>query len=191
MRSVALFCGSRSGHDARFAEVAGELGRELARRRIRLVYGGGRVGLMGVAADAALGAGGEVVGVIPRFLLEREVGHGGVTELVVVESMHERKGAMADRADAFVALPGGVGTLEETFEAWTWVLLGLHQKPCALLDVSGYFDPLLEFLDRSVAAGFVEPTERAQLRVARSVEELFERLGEPAVPLEPKWTERI
>ena len=176
MRSIALFCGSLHGLDPRYAAAAAEFGRAVAGRGFTLVYGGGAVGLMGVAADAALAAGGTVVGVIPRFLFEREVGHGGVTELVVVESMHERKAAMAERADAFVALPGGIGTLEELFESWTWTLLGLHAKPCGLLNVGGYFDPLLEFLDRMVSAGFVSAGHRARLQVAARTEELLDQL---------------
>lgn len=189
MRSVALFCGSLTGRDPRYAEAAAAFGRTLAERGIRLVYGGGSVGLMGVAANAALGAGGVVVGVIPQFLLDREVGHGGVTELVVVSSMHERKSAMAARADAFVALPGGVGTLEELFETWTWTLLGLHAKPCGVLNVAGYFDPLLAFLDRMVAEGFVAAEHRDLLQVEDDVSTLLDRL-DAAPSAAVKWLER-
>jgi len=188
VRSLAVFCGSHSGGDARFGATAAELGRELARRRVRLIYGGGSVGLMGQLADAALAAGGEVIGVIPRFLLEREVGHRGVTEMKVVASMHERKAAIGELADAFVALPGGIGTLEEIFETWTWVQLGLHGKPCALLDVGGYFAPLIEFLDGMAAHGFVSRRQREVLQVARSVDELFAKLLAAPAPPPAKWT---
>ncbi len=142
---------------------------------------------MGAAADAALAADGQVVGVIPRFLLEREVGHSGLTELVVVPSMHERKAAIAERVDAFVALPGGVGTLEELFEIWTWTLLGLHAKPCGLLNVDGYFDPLLAFLDRAVDEGFVSAGHRALLQVGDAPGELLDRLATAGTPPRPKW----
>jgi uncharacterized protein (TIGR00730 family) len=186
--AVAMFCGSLAGHDPRYRAAAAEFGRTLAEREIALVYGGGSVGLMGIAADAALAAGGTVVGVIPQFLLDREVGHGGVTELVVVASMHERKSTMAARADAFVALPGGVGTLEELFETWTWTLLGLHAKPCGLLNVAGYFDPLLAFLDRMVAEGFVAAEHRALLQVSDDPAKLLDLLA--TVPPAPvKWVE--
>lgn len=187
MRSLAVFCGSHAGRDARHRAAAEELGRELARRRMRLVYGGGSVGLMGVVADAALSAGGSVTGVIPRFLADREVGHRGLTELCLVESMHERKAAIAERADAFVALPGGIGTLEEIFEAWTWVQLGLHGKPCGLLNVAGFFDPLVEFLDRTVDAGFLGAAHRALLQVAPTVDELLARLAAAPAPPAAKW----
>lgn len=189
MRAVGLYCGSLLGRDPRHREAAARFGRAVARRGLGLVYGGGAVGLMGVAADAALAAGGAVVGVIPRFLLEREVGHGGVSELIVVESMHERKAAIAGRADAFVALPGGIGTLEELAETWTWTLLGLHAKPCGVLNVAGYFDPLLAFLDQMAAEGFVSGPHRALLAVAAEPDELLDRLAAAAPPPRPKWLE--
>lgn len=188
MRALAVYCGSHVGGDPRFAAAAVELGGALARRGVRLVYGGGSVGMMGVLADAVLAAGGEVVGVIPRFLFEREVGHRGVSELLLVESMHERKTRIAELADAFVALPGGIGTLEELFETWTWVLLGLHRKPCGLLNVGGYFDPLLEFLDRTVSAGFVAASQRAVLQVASDVDTLLARIETAPAPPPAKWT---
>jgi hypothetical protein len=180
VQSVALFCGSNAGRDPAFAAAAAAFGAEVARRGLRLVYGGGSVGLMGVAADAALAGGGEVVGVIPRFLFEREAGHGGLTELRIVESMHERKATMAALADAFVALPGGIGTFEEIFEILSWAQLGLHAKPCALLDVAGYFAPLDALLDGAVAAGFVHRRHRALLATARSPAELLDRLAADA-----------
>jgi uncharacterized protein (TIGR00730 family) len=189
LRAVALYCGSLTGRDPRYREAAETFGRTLAGRGLDLVYGGGSVGLMGIAANAALAAGGVVVGVIPQFLLDREVGHGGVTELVVVSSMHERKSIMAARADAFVALPGGVGTLEELFETWTWTLLGLHAKPCGVLNVAGYFDPLLAFLDRMVAEGFVAPEHRDLLQVDDDPAALLDRLAAAPV-VAVKWLDR-
>lgn len=159
LSAVAVFCGSRFGTDPAYADLARHTGRTLAERGITVVYGGGHVGLMGAVADAAMEAGGRVVGVIPRQLHEREVSHGGVTELHVVESMHERKQLMADLSDAFIALPGGVGTLEEITEQWTWVQLGIHPKPCAFLDVpgDGFWAPMRAMVDRMVDHGFVEP----------------------------------
>jgi uncharacterized protein (TIGR00730 family) len=182
LRTIALFCGSNPGADPAFAAAAAAFGAETARRGLRLVYGGGSVGLMGIAADAALAGGGEVVGVIPRFLLEREVGHAGLTELRVVESMHERKALMASLADAFVALPGGIGTLEELFEIWSWGQLGLHDKPCALLDVAGYFTALVDFLDGAVRMGFVRAQHRALLLTGETPAELLDRLARAATP---------
>ena len=189
MRTVAVYCGSRLGARPAYRAAAGEFARAAARRGLTLVYGGGNVGMMGVLADAALAAGGEVVGVIPRFLERREVGHPGLTRLELVDSMHERKARMASLADAFVALPGGLGTLEELFEVWTWNLLGIHAKPCGLLDVEGYFSPLVEFLDRSVEEAFVSTAHRAILSVDDDPDRLLERLaGAPATP-PAKWTE--
>ncbi len=182
MKSIALFCGSNAGADPAFAAAAAAFGAEVARRGLRLVYGGGSVGLMGIAADAALAGGGEVVGVIPRFLFEREVGHQGVTDLRIVESMHERKALMATLSDAFVALPGGIGTLEEVFEIWSWAQLGLHAKPCALLDVAGYFGSLVAFLDGAVTAGFVRPAHRALLLTGETPAELLDRLASVPAP---------
>lgn len=189
MRAVAVFCGSRLGAKPVYRRAAAEFGRALAGRGLSLVYGGGNVGLMGVLADAALAAGGEVVGVIPEFLIEREVGHGGVTRLVRVESMHERKASMAGLSDAFVALPGGLGTLEEIFEVWTWNLLGLHAKPCGLLDVDGYFSALVDFLDRTVDAGFVAREHRELLVVEDDPVCLLDRLAAAPPPPPAKWVE--
>ena len=157
--------------------LARELGDLLGRRKLTLVYGGGRVGLMGALADAALAAGGRVVGVIPQMLIDREVGHAGLSQLHVVRTMSERKLLMGDLADAFLALPGGIGTMYELFEAWTWTQLGLHRKLCALLNQDGYYDPLLAFLDRSVAEGFLQPRYRAALLVAADVETALEQLA--------------
>ena len=174
---VCVFCGSRTGARLSYAEAAHEMGTLLAVRGIGLVTGGGKVGLMGVIANAALEAGGEARGVIPRALLEREVGHEGMTELHVVETMHQRKAAMAALADAFVALPGGIGTMEELFEVWTWSVLGIHSKPVGLLNVEGYYDDLLRFLDHSMSEGFFHPAHRARLVSAPTPEDLLARLA--------------
>ena len=176
-RAVAVFCGSQHGTDPAFAEAAASLGALLARRGIRLVYGGGHVGLMGVVADAAIDAGGTVEGVITRALAEREVAHHRVTELEVVETMHERKASMADRADAFVMLPGGFGTLDEFFEALTWTQLGVHAKPCAILDVDGYFDHLVSFLDASSERGFLRPEHRSMVIAEADPARLLDRMA--------------
>jgi uncharacterized protein (TIGR00730 family) len=155
--AVAVYCGSSPGADPRVAGAAVDLGALLAERGIRLVYGGGRVGVMGALADAVLDAGGTVHGVITRALLDREVAHAGLSDLEIVDTMHERKARMADVADAFVMMPGGFGTLDEFFEALTWSQLGVHDKPCGILDVAGYFRPLLDFVQSAVAARFVRP----------------------------------
>ena len=160
---VALFTGSAVGASQRYAEAVADLARHLAAAGHGIVFGGGRVGLMGVVADAAMAAGGEVIGVTPRTLVEREVAHHGITRLEVVETMHERKARMVELADALVALPGGVGTLDEFFEAWTWQLLGIHSKPVALYDVDGYWEGLRATLDRIAAEGFLGATHRAAL----------------------------
>ncbi|MDQ2755642.1 MAG: TIGR00730 family Rossman fold protein [Actinomycetota bacterium] len=173
MHRVALFTGSASGHDPRYASAATELGRHLATSGIGVVYGGAHVGLMGLVADAVLAEGGEVVGVIPRALHERELAHQGLTELVTVETMHERKAEMASRADAFVALPGGAGTLEEIFEVWTWQQLGYHDKPVAFYDTAGYWRPLLEALAGMTDAGFVRRPALDTLVVADRPEQLL------------------
>jgi uncharacterized protein (TIGR00730 family) len=187
VKSVCVFCGSSSGADPAYAEAAAEMGRLIAESGRTLVYGGGNVGLMGVVADAALAAGGKVIGVIPRSLMDREVGHGGVTELHVVGSMHERKALMAELSDGFLALPGGVGTLEEFFETWTWAVLGLHAKPFGLLDVMGFYGPLLGFLDQLVEKGFVKPKYRDMLVVGRDPVELLQAMEVKRQPVLPKW----
>jgi len=189
MRSVAVFCGSYPGRDPAYGRAAASFGRALAVRGLRLVYGGGRVGLMGIVADAALAAGGEVTGVIPRFLAVREVEHRGLTELVVVESMHERKATIAERSDAFVALPGGIGTLEELFEAWTWVLLGLQAKPVGVLEVAGHYGRLVEFLDGLAERGFVSAAHRELLLVDDDGERLLDRLSAAPPPPAAKWAD--
>lgn len=188
--SICVFCGSSPGRQPEYAEAARHLGRSLAISGRRLVYGGGNVGLMGVLADAALEHRGEVTGVIPRHLVDREVAHSGLSCLRVVDSMHQRKQAMADLSDAFVVLPGGLGTLEEFFEIWTWGQLGLHRKPYGLLNVAGYFDPLLAFLDHAVAERFVSTDHRALLRVADDAEALLSSLEAYEPPSTEKWIDR-
>lgn len=190
MKRVCVFCGSSPGADPRYAEAADAVGRTLAGRGIGLVYGGGNVGLMGRVADAALDAGGEVIGVIPNALVSKEVAHARLTRLDVVGSMHERKARMAELSDAFVALPGGVGTLEELFEILTWSQLGLHAKPCGLLDVGGYFRPLLTFLDHAVTERFVKPKHRALLLAGESIDDLLERFATWRAPQLDKWIDR-
>ena len=177
IRRLCVFCGASPGRAPGHAALARDVGAGLAARGIGVVYGGGRVGLMGALADGALGAGGEVIGVIPRGLVERELAHGGVTELRIVETLHERKAVMASLADGFVALPGGLGTLEELAEALSWAQLDLHDKPCGVLDPTGYFDPLLTFLDRAVEEGFLATGHRELLVVARDLDGLLTRFG--------------
>lgn len=173
---VCVFTGASVGRRPAHAAAARKLGVELARRGHGLVYGGGHVGLMGVIADAVLTAGGEVIGVIPQHLLDRELGHTGITDLQIVPDMHSRKARMAEQADAFIAMPGGIGTLEELFEAWTWAQLGLHQKPLGLLNVEGFFDHLLAFCDQMVRDGFLPPESRAHLAVAQRGDALLDAL---------------
>ncbi len=175
--SLCVYCGSRHGEQAAYTEAARELGAAIGQRGWQLVYGGGKVGLMGEVADAALAAGARVIGVIPESLMRREVGHSGLTELHVVPSMHQRKQLMAERADAFVALPGGIGTLEEIYEAWTWRQLGYHCKPIALLNVNGYYDELLAFMRRTVAEGFLGAEQHDNLWVESSPAALLARLA--------------
>lgn len=171
-----VLAGSSTGHDAKFAEIAACLGGALAKGGIGLVYGGASVGLMGVVADAAQSHGGEVIGVIPRSLVEKEVAHSGLPDLRMVKSMHERKALMGELSDGFIALPGGIGTLEELFEVWTWAQLGHHDKPCALLNVGGFYDGLTSFLDHVVEAAFLKPVHRDMLVVADDVDALLSAL---------------
>lgn len=173
---VCVFCGSRSGERSIYADTAAALGTLLARRGFGLVYGGGNIGLMGIIADAALAAGGEVIGVIPQHLLEREVAHTGLTQLHVVDSMHTRKALMADIADVFVAAPGGFGTLDELCEILTWAQLGLHGKPCGLLNVAGYFDPLLAMFDQATREGFLSAQHRQLIISEHDTQYLIDRL---------------
>ncbi len=177
MRRLCVFCGSKLGSDHAHRSAARRLGALLASRSIGLVYGGGDVGLMGVLADAVLAAGGEAVGVIPQALVDFEVAHRGLTELRVVHTMHERKALMAELSDAFLALPGGMGTMDEIFEALTWKQLDIHRKPCGLLNTSGYYDHLLALLDRFVAEGFLSPGNRELLIVRQDAAELLDALA--------------
>ncbi len=190
MQSLCVFCGSMAGARPEYAAAARGLGRLLAERGVRLVYGGGKVGLMGVLADAALAGGGEVMGVIPEHLMAKELGHAGVSELRIVASMHERKALMAELSDAFVALPGGIGTLEELLEIVTWAQLGLHAKPCGLLDVCGYYRPLLEMLATAAAEGFLHPEHQELLVTATEPADLLDKLARHRPPELPKWIER-
>ncbi|MFA5028458.1 MAG: TIGR00730 family Rossman fold protein [Candidatus Methylomirabilota bacterium] len=187
MRTICVFCGARPGRDPDFAEAARRFGGHLARSGRTLVYGGGHVGMMGILADAALAGGGRVIGVIPRTLADKALAHPGLSELRVVESMHERKALMAELSDGFVALPGGIGTLEELFEIWTWGQLGLHRKPYGLLEVNGFYRPLLAFLDSLVPAGFVHPEHRETLAVDSDPEALLRRMATLRPAQIPKW----
>jgi uncharacterized protein (TIGR00730 family) len=190
LNSVCVFCGSAPGTNPLYASTARELGRALAARKLDLVYGGGRIGLMGVVASSALASGGTVVGVIPHALARKEIAQDDCTELIVVDTMHERKALMADRSDAFVALPGGYGTCDELFEIITWAQLGIHRKPVAVLNVNGFFTSLLGWLDHIVAEGFLRPKHRELLLVADTVPGLLDALT-TWVPPEPttKWVE--
>lgn len=182
-----MFCGSHDGRSPEYRELAERLGRILVQREIGLVYGGGNIGLMGRLADSVLRGGGEVIGVIPRTLQERELAHGGASQLVVVESMHERKAHMADAADGFITLPGGIGTLEELFETFTWLQLGFHDKPVGLLDVNGFFTKLLGFLDEVVAQGFLQPAHRESLLIDDDPGRLIDRLAAFECPQLGRW----
>jgi uncharacterized protein (TIGR00730 family) len=182
LQSIGVFCGSSMGARPEYARVAQAFGRLLAEQDITLVYGGGRVGLMGVLADAALEMGGSVIGVIPKILYKKEVAHEGLTELRVVESMSDRKAAIGELSDAFVALPGGIGTMDELFEVWTWTQLGLQHKLSGLLNVGGYFDGLVQFIDRSVAEGFLKPANRESLLIDTDAGRLLNRLIEGTHP---------
>ena len=190
LSSVAVYCGSSRGADPCFAAAAASLGRLLAERGIRLVYGGGHVGLMGVLADAALSRGGEVHGVITRALDEREIAHRGLTALDIVETMHERKAAMADRSDGFIMLPGGFGTLDEFFEVVTWTQLGIHAKPCGILNVNGFFDPLLVLLETAIQQRFLHPEHRGLVVTDSDPASLIEVLGSWAPVAVDKWLDR-
>jgi hypothetical protein len=190
MRRLCVFSGSSPGGHPAYVQAAEELGRALAAHDLGLVYGGAQVGLMGAIADAALEAGGEVVGVIPQALVDREIAHTGLSELHVVGSMHERKAKMADLSDGFVALPGGMGTLEELFEVSTWTQLGLHSKPLGLLDVRGYYAQLAAFLDHAVAERFVTAEHREMLVVEQRAEALIEAFRRWRPPARAKWIDR-
>jgi uncharacterized protein (TIGR00730 family) len=191
VQRVCVFCGSSPGARPAYAEAAAELARLLVGDGIGVVYGGGAVGLMGVVADTVMAEGGEAIGVIPQALVDREIGHAGLTDLRVVGSMHERKALMAELSDAFVALPGGMGTLEELFEVYTWSQLGLHRKPCGLLDVEGYYAGLQDFLAHAVRERFLREDHRAMLMVDRDPRALLDRLREfEPQAIQPKWIDR-
>lgn len=191
MHAVCVYCGSNTGTDPAYLQAATSVGRELANRAMTLVYGGGSVGLMNATANAALEAGGRAVGVITELLMKREVGHTGLSELHIVENMHQRKKLMADYADGFIALPGGLGTLEELFEVWTWRQLGYHNKPVGLLNVEGYYDPLLDFLALSHEQGFVRAEVLAPLVVDTDPGRLIDRMiGSQPVQDDPWWRMR-
>ena len=190
-KSICVYCGSAFGHSPRFAEVATDLGQEMGRRGIRLIYGGGRVGLMGKVADAVMASGGEVTGIIPRHLEDDEVGHRGLTELKVVDSMHTRKRMMFDLSDAFVVLPGGAGTLDEAFEVITWRQLRLHDKPVIIVNVDGYWDKLIGLFDHIIDAGFARPATRQHFSVVNSIGRLFDLLAQQPDTAEIDHPERI
>ena len=176
LSSICVFCGSNGGADPAYLDAAEAVGRGLAQRGVRVVYGGATVGMMGALAEAVRGAGGEVVGVIPQSIFDREIGHTGLDDLRVVGSMHERKALMAELSDAFIALPGGIGTLEELFEVYTWAQLGIHSKPLGLIDVAGYYQPLVAFLDHAVQERFLRPETRSLLAVGESLDDLLAQL---------------
>jgi len=190
LRSLCIFCGSSSGSKPEYAVAAAAMGRLLAKRGVRVVFGGGNVGLMGVLADAALAAGGEVLGVIPQMLVDRELAHRGITDLRIVGTMHERKALMAELSDAFLALPGGLGTFEELFEVLTWAQLHIHHKPCGCLNVLGYFDPLARLLDHAVAEGFLRGEQRRLLVMAADLGDLLALLSHQQPARETKWIGR-
>ena len=177
---IAVYCGSAPGDDPRFAEAALDLARTMVERKIDLVYGGGRLGLMGIVADTVLDGGGEVHGVIPQSLIDKEVAHTGLTELYTVTTMHERKARMTALCDAFICLPGGIGTLDELFEAWTWNALGYHKKPFALLNVAGFWDPFVEMMRHVSRSGFLSPQRLDQMIVGSTPAEVIEKLDSAA-----------
>ncbi len=191
LTSICVYCGSRAGNDPAFAELATELGTRIAKEKIRLIYGGGQVGLMGIVADAAILAGGEVIGIIPDFLDNLEVGHPRLTELRVVSDMHSRKKQMFDLSDAFVALPGGIGTLDETVEMMTWRQLKQHDKPIMMLDHDGYWQPFINLLNHIVANDFATSETAELIQWPRSIDQLFAMLHQAPIPQMPPHSERL
>lgn len=187
MRKVCVFCGASTGLSPKFAQITKDLGREIAQRGLELVYGAGRVGLMGVLADAALDAGGKVMGVIPESLVAKELAHRGLTELHVVKTMHERKAMMAERAEGFVALPGGYGTLDEFCEIITWSQLGFHKKPCAILNIDGYFDELIKFFDTAAKSKFISEQHRDMIIISKDPAEVLEKMATYHHTAQEKW----
>lgn len=190
MKRICVFCGSNPGANPIYLETAGKVGQFLAENKIELVYGGGRVGLMGKVADAVMKSGGRVTGIIPEQLATREVAHAGLTELLVVNSMHERKALMAELSDGFIALPGGFGTFEEFCEIVTWAQLGIHQKPCALLNISGFYDALISLIDHSTAQDFIRPAHRSLVLVGDDIETLYQKMKDFVPPLLEKWIDK-
>ncbi len=190
MKQVCIFCGSYKGTQPMYMTAAHAMGMGLAQRGLGLVYGGGRVGLMGAVADGTIAGGGKVTGVIPQSLVDRELAHVGLSELHVVASMHQRKALMAEIADAFVAMPGGFGTLDELFEIITWAQLGFHNKPIALLNIGGYFDPLLTFIDHMATEGFIKPNDQKALLVKNEVDTLLDALLTYQPPQLEKWIKK-
>ena len=190
MNRLAVFCGSKDGADPVFREAAGRLGQALAAQSIALVYGGSRVGTMGAVADATLAANGQAIGVLPHFLQEKELAHPGLTELHLVHSMHERKAKMSELADGFIILPGGPGTMEEFFEVFTWAQLGLHEKPCGILNIDGYYDALIELFDTMERQGFLIPEHRSMLLVESDPERLLERFAAYQAPRVKTYMDR-
>ncbi|MEO8619515.1 MAG: TIGR00730 family Rossman fold protein [bacterium] len=191
LKTVCVFCAASTGSDPAYASQAVEMGRYLAESGRRVVYGGGRTGLMGALAEGVLAAGGQVIGVMPKHLVDREIAHTGLTELRIVASMHERKSLLAEMADGFLAMPGGLGTLEELFEIWTWGQLGLHRKPYGLLEVNGFFAPLLTFLDHAVAEGFIKQEYRDLLVVDTEPSTLISRMESMSPPALPRWVDAV
>ncbi len=187
MKSVTVFCGSSSGYDVMYQKAAEELGKKLAEERIKLVYGGAKVGLMGAVADAVLGAGGEVIGVLPEFLRSKEIAHEGLTDLILVQSMHERKTKMHQLSDGVIALPGGFGTLEELFEMLTWAQLGLHKNPIGLLNVDGYYDSLIDLVQSMVDKGFLKIVNQKMLLSSNNAIELLQTMRSYVAPTIGKW----
>jgi len=190
MKNICVYCGSNPGRIEAYADGARALAKALVARNLGLVYGGASVGIMGLVADSVLQLGGRAVGVIPEALKRKEIEHRGLTELHVTSSMHERKTLMAELSDGFIALPGGVGTLEEIFEVWTWAQLGFHSKPCGLLNVAGYYDGLTTFLDHTVAEQFIKPAHRATLMVEQVPDVLLDRFASYTPPSMQKWVEK-
>ncbi len=188
LKNICVFCGSADGNTPIFAQVAQETGETLAQEGLNLVYGGAMVGLMGRVADHCLAAGGKVSGVIPEYLFNKEIAHKGLTELFVVNNMHERKAKMHELSDGFVVLPGGLGTMEELFEVMTWVQLGIQNAPCVLININGFFDPLLAFLDNSISSGFMKRSHLDNFRVVQKVKEMVPALRKPIRSID-KWAE--
>lgn len=190
MKRICVFCGSNPGFDPLYLETAEKVGKFLAAENIELVFGGGRVGLMGKIADTVMANGGKVIGIIPHALADREVAHQGLTELRIVSSMHERKALMAELSDGFIALPGGVGTFEEFCEIVTWAQLGIHTKPCALMNVGGFYDAFIAMFDHSMNQGFIRPQHRALVLVESEIEKLYELMKNYRPPIIEKWLDK-